>query len=713
MPLPQRELVGRANVLGVAIPTWRQRLHASDPGAVRLALALRAVVHLAVVLAVNDLIATGLGLTGTPRMIVLILGAVLAMIATFTMSEPTVAGRVVTLACLPVAMLATITLATLVDRHRILSLATYVAIMVLAVWARRFGPRAFACGMVAWIGYFIALFLQLSLAMLPVVALAVAAAAAVMLVLSTVLVPMSPRRRLRRMVDALDARVAIARHDAQRGRHGDDGHDLAVALLRVNEVAMLVDGQLAVPGAVRDPADAGRSRAAVLRVEHALAAVLEGATDDDALDAALEHLRAVAAGERTARGPVAGPFTPGVELFAGFLPGSVATVGAMVDDRPGLSLNTRQIVQITVAGSLTIVLGDLLSGQRWYWAVLACFLAFTGTATAAETARKAGQRAVGTVVGVVIAMPLLPLLGHALVTGLVTMLVALFVGFYFFRVSYTVLAVAVTVLVGELYELMGSFSDDLLWLRVTETAVGAAVGAVVAVCVLPTASRDAETAARARLAEDLRDALDAMAATIRGEAADLHERLRVLDAGLHQLTVIGVPMLRREVPGTRVPRAHVRGRLRAWVTCAVRVRALVHAIEDAPGGRVPGHPQVARTITAARGLTDDVLHGGSGDRVRELAALEGALLALHEIDGHRLVGAAPPDVTVTLIDVNGRERGHTRAADGHYELVVPASGAWQLVAGAPGHSPRVDRIVVDDTSRVVVHDLTMRSHAPR
>lgn len=756
----------------VGPPTVWQRVHASDPGSVRLTLSVRAVGNLVAVLGVT-LAATGaLGLTGMPRTVVLILASVLTMIATFTAADPTARGRALTVVCLPVTMLATVTLSTLVDRQRVLSLVTYVVVMVVVVWARRFGPRAFACGMVAWIGYFIALFLQLSFAQLPYVLLALGVATAVLLVLGGAVAPMSPSRRLRRMVDALVARVHVARWDAARGRL-DDEHALAAALLRANETAVLVDGQLAVPGAVRDPAAAPVVRAAVLRVELALAALLEaeaaGADHDDdratELDTALGRVAAVIADDRAGRAvpdlpAERAPFTPGADLFGGFLPGSAVTVGAMFDPAPAgatptgsrLSLTARQAIQIGVAGALTIVLGDLMSGQRWYWAVLACFLAFTGTATSAEITRKAGQRAVGTVVGVAVALPLLPLLGTAVPTAVITMLVALFVGFYFFRVSYTVLAVAVTVLVAELYALMGSFSEQILWLRVGETVLGAVVGAVVAVLVLPTPARRAESSARARLAEDLRDALTDVAAVVRGDASrvELHERLRVLDGDIHQLAVIGVPMLRREVPGTGVPRATVRRRLATWVTAAVRVRTVVHAVEDAVAGAgdargLPGHPALARAVASVHALADGSVLGrppdgddgrdAGGDRLRELAALHGALVALHEIDGRsrpdapavaatpeapagRVTGTArgrdgaPIDAVVTLVDANGRQHGRARAVDGRYTLTLPGPGAWQLVSGAPAHAPRADRVVVDGGPRVVRHDITLDPRTP-
>ncbi|MDL5158660.1 FUSC family protein [Actinomycetospora termitidis] len=752
----------------------RDRLLASDPGNVRIALATRAAVTLAVALGCSALLARLLGLAGTPAVVVIVLGAVLTMITTFTASDPTPAGRAVTQLCLPVAMLVGLTLSTLVDRHRVLSLLVFVLVMFAAVWVRRFGPRAFACGMVAWMGYFIALFLQLSFAQLPVVLASVGTTTVLLLVIALVVAPQRPARRLRRMVGSFAARTRIAlaehRDPARRPpwRRGDDtAHDRAV--LRVNETAVLVDGQLAVPGVLADPHRAGEVRAAVLRAEAALARALDGAGDDVTaaeVERTLADLEAVLDDDRRGRprrGAADGeppPFAPAAELFAGFLPGSAATVGPMVAPpdgdgggrtdrarRPleGMLLSTRQALQITLAGGLSIALGDAVSGQRWYWAVLACFLAFTGTATAAETVRKAVQRTVGTVVGVVVALVVVPLLGHSTTVALTVILVAIFVGFYLFRVSYTSLAFAVTLVVAELYELLGTYSSGLLALRVGETALGALVGGIVAVSFLPTTAVRAEHAARARLAEELRAATADVAALVHatGERPDLHARARALDAAVHQLALIGVPLSLRIAPGGARRRPLLARRLAAWVRCAVRVRALVDAAAEYERTRrsVPGlrHERVGAATRAVQGLVDALAAGhGPGehrhrrweespdDLLTELSALHGALVALHEIDptatpagpstptapagGTGVHGRVTDDAgrglaaVVTVVDANGVQRGRVRSGeDGRFAVgTLPDGRSWQLVVAAAGHAPHAGRVVGAGAHEVVL-----------
>ena len=741
--------------------SWRDRLLASDPGNVRLALATRAAASLALSLAVSTLLAGALGAQGTAAVVVLVLGAVLTMMTTFTASDPTTRGRVVTQLCLPVAMLAGIALSTLVDRHRVLSLGLFVVVMFVVVWVRRFGPRAFACGMVAWMGYFIALFLQLGFSQLPVVVVAVATTTVVLLLVALVLAPQRPARRLRRMVDTFEARVRIAeaeharpalRPPWRRARDVRAASDRAT--LRVNEAAVLVDGQLAIPRSLADPARAADVRAAVIRVESALARVLDaepGSPGDTA--PALAGLWAVLDDDREGR-PRADataeprPFVPGAELFAGFLPGSAVTVGPMVAPEvesggaTRMLLTTRQAFQIALAGGLAIALGDAVSGQRWYWAVLACFLAFTGTATAAETVRKAIQRTVGTVVGVVVALLVVPLLGDSTAMSLVVILVAIFLGFYLFRVSYTSLALAVTIIVAELYEMLGTYSGGLLALRVGETAIGAAIGGIVAVSFLPASAARAERAARARLAEELRAALIDVAAVVHGEdraePPDLPARARALDAAIHQLALIGVPLSLTLVPGAARRRPVLARRLAAWVRCAVRVRAVVEAAADYERTRRSDpevrHERVGAAVRAVRGLVDALADGhepgehrhrpaaGTGGLLGELSTLHGALVALHEIDPDAEAADAPTEpvervagrvtdadgrglpAVVTVVDGNGLQLGRTRAGtDGGFAVPVgPGTGAWQLVVAAAGHAPHAGRARGSLDHRVVL-----------
>src|SRR5262249_35921059 len=71
-------------------------------------------------------------------------------------------------------------------------------------------------------------------------------------------------------------------------------------------------------------------------------------------------------------------------------------------DKPsgGLLPTTRQAIQVSVAASLAIIIGELVSPARWFWAVIAAFVIFAGTNSWGETLTKGWQRMLGTALGV-------------------------------------------------------------------------------------------------------------------------------------------------------------------------------------------------------------------------------------------------------------------------------------------------------------------------
>jgi uncharacterized membrane protein YgaE (UPF0421/DUF939 family) len=185
-------------------------------------------------------------------------------------------------------------------------------------------------------------------------------------------------------------------------------------------------------------------------------------------------------------------FQPAVRLFGGWLPGSAqvsASASSEPDRRRGqrhsLAPYTRTAIQMGVAVGLAVVLGDVLSGRRFYWAVIAAFITFMGANNAGEQARKAIFRVVGTVVGIGIGSLLAHAIGHHTDWSIVVILVSLFFGFYFMRVNYAFMVIGITVMVSQLYVQLGEFSNSLLVLRLEETALGAAVAIAVVMLVVP------------------------------------------------------------------------------------------------------------------------------------------------------------------------------------------------------------------------------------
>jgi uncharacterized membrane protein YccC len=185
-------------------------------------------------------------------------------------------------------------------------------------------------------------------------------------------------------------------------------------------------------------------------------------------------------------------FSSSVVLAGGWLPGSAQVSneaslegGSRWGKRIHLKRHVRNAIQIGIAAGLAVALGDLVSPQRFYWAVIAAFITFMGAHNAGEQIRKALFRVGGTVVGIGVGSLLVSAVGHHTYLSIAIILVSLFLGLYLFRISYAFLAIAITITVSQLYQQLGEFTNALLLVRLEETALGAAVAIVVVMTVLP------------------------------------------------------------------------------------------------------------------------------------------------------------------------------------------------------------------------------------
>jgi uncharacterized membrane protein YgaE (UPF0421/DUF939 family) len=266
---------------------------------------------------------------------------------------------------------------------------------------------------------------------------------------------------------------------------------------------------------------------------------------------------AARSGEQGAR------FQPSTMLFGGWLPGSTQ-VSAAASQEPGhrfgdratLSPFTRTAIQMGVAVGAAILLGDVLSEKRFYWAVLAAFMTFMGTNNQGEQTRRAIARVVGTVIGIVAGSLLVSLIGNHPHVAIAVILLSLSLGIYLMRISNAFLIIGFTITVSQLYVQLGEFTNGLLLQRLEETAIGAAVTIAVVTLVLPLRTRrvlrvamrsNIEATAKliahatARLLGDQGDQGDA-GKTLRAEARDV-------DASYQTLITTAAP-IRRSLFGT-------------------------------------------------------------------------------------------------------------------------------------------------------------------
>jgi len=563
---------------------WRARwaelrttLTGVDPGLVRLRLG--GIAAASMILAV--LVMSGVrALTGEPVTAVLMAG-VLSMIGNLAVNEPDIRRLRVTTALMVPPALASVTAGTLLAPDRIVADVVFVAVMVTAVYIRRYGPRGNALGMAAMMGYFFTQFLKAAVGQIPFLLVAAAVGIGSTLLLRGWVFAENPGRTVERMTRAFRAHVhrlveATADLLAAAPDERDDAlRDVARRRTRLNETALLVADRLEQQREDDHP-DAGRDLLELDLLDAELAA--------ERLSVATRRL---VLGDHPPPGDVVRPLLAGMRSLGaatatGASPGAVAllrdtarrSVGAIVtgtpgpDDRAGralelgdraqrvgfaitrladalgapdlqpdapypaadpppapaadslpdlpgagtpppdpapapadapdpepapagLDLSTRQAVQVGVATSLAIVVGELVSPSRWYWAVIAAFVVFAGTTSRGDVLSRGSQRVVGTIGGVVAGMGLALVVGDRAVPALIIMFGCVFFALYLVRVSQALMAFWITAVLALLYGLIGQFSVETLVVRVEETAVGAAMGILAGYLILPKGTREA------------------------------------------------------------------------------------------------------------------------------------------------------------------------------------------------------------------------------
>jgi uncharacterized membrane protein YccC len=247
---------------------------------------------------------------------------------------------------------------------------------------------------------------------------------------------------------------------------------------------------------------------------------------------------------------------------------------------PGLRPTTRQAIQVSVAASLAIVTGELVSPARWYWAVIAAFVIFAGTNSWGETLTKGWQRLLGTLLGVPCGVLVATLFAGDTTASLVAIFVCLFCAFYFMTVTYSLMTFWITTTLALLYGLLGQFSFGVLMLRIEETAIGAVIGVAVAILVLPTHTRTT-------IRNDSRAFLTALSALVEismatmfggDEAVSPTEQARQLDRALQQFRVSAKPLL-AGVAGF-AGRRSIRRALRIFAACDRYGRSLARSAEQ-------------------------------------------------------------------------------------------------------------------------------------
>ncbi|MFE5723893.1 FUSC family protein [Streptomyces erythrochromogenes] len=341
---------------------------------------------------------------------------------------------------------------------------------------------------------------------------------------------------------------------------------------------------------------------------------------------------------------------------------------------------TRAAVQVACGAALATIGGQLISADHWYWAVLACWMVFFNTSSTGEIALKGSRRVAGTLVGALVGLFVASALAGHPWPAFVLTLVCVFGMAYTAALSYTAATFFITLMIALLSDLLGSYTDGLLLVRIAETAFGVLCGVVAAVVVLPRATGQRTDAL---LADALRALADAVTATARRLASPIADpspdgpvrAAHAADRRVEELARSLTPLVHPVAPhrSRRRTSLYVLGLLE---TCAYHARVLaVEAGRGAPGSW-SGSP--ARVLLEERARTLAV-------RLEELA--EG------RADGQPPPAGSAPHAGTPTPD-EARVLMHLRRMDddvGAIAEALPRAGKGPrdpaAAAGRPGREP--------------------------
>lgn len=594
---------------------WWNRFLASDPSLRRLRTAARVTSSVALAIAVMLPL---LAWWGQPLPLAMI-GAVVAINSSLGVNDPDRRQQQITNLLMPLPAAFALLLSILTAPWPLPHSLLFLVVIFAATYVRRFGPRFFPLGMVAFMGYFFAMFLGPQLPQLPALIAAAVAGALSAFAMRFVVLRDDPEGVLERGRRTLLAQVHGLLHAVRDvAEHPDSTQrrrELHNRSVRLNETSLMLEN---VVGQLDTLDEAGREllRQRILDVELAAENLLTplmrlvdhpsgGDTVPHAISALLAVLRTEPEEIRDATRLVAerieqqGSVAVAMavrRLGAGLaeLADATGELGGerQVEEAPepaeeaeppddeeaGLQRpELRMAIQVTCATALAIMLGQLVSPNRWYWAVITAFVVFISTNSRGELLVRAWQRTAGTMLGVVAGILVAAQIAGNTLAEIAMILVCVFLGFYFAGYSYAVMTFFITTLLGALYGMLGTFNVAVLETRLWETAVGAAAGVLAAVFVLPTRTRSLVRDNIQDFLLSLRDFLRGTGTEIseQGTANGLQESMRELDDGLQRVINSAKPLTTYRL---RSRRSQVQRSVAMLSGCAYYVRNLAVAL---------------------------------------------------------------------------------------------------------------------------------------
>jgi uncharacterized membrane protein YccC len=589
--------------LGHQLRDW---LAANDPAFSRLRQASR--VTLTIVFSFVILFAIHIVFVPLPT-ITYVLGILLSIQGGLTVRDRLPSEQLVTRLLGCIASVLVVSLAAIFESHRYISDLAFLGIIFAASWGRAIGVRWNAVGMFAFMSYFMGAYFHPTLAEIPLVAFGSVVSVLVAHAVRIWLLPDDWRRDLLRALESVRGRVnqilielaaAVADgrlSDGERKALAQSEERLKDAVLMAEsfvpkpvddvsavdspdaEVAMrLFDVHLAAESVIvlsqQSPPSFALLHAVIDRDEALMQRETDGYETLEDKDK-VETVRAViwlrdardALGDLIQRGRGTG--FRGLEASQDASSTPVKWPKFSLDD-PAM----RSALQITLATGIAMIIGLMLSRERWFWAVLTAFLVFNNTSSRGDTAIRALQRSVGTVLGIAIGMLLAALVAGHTAIAITTSVIAIFLGFYFLQISYATMTFFITIVLCLVYGMTGALTFDVLTLRIGETIIGALTGTLVAFFVFPAKTRSILDASLLKWFDALRTLLNAAFGNSPGlEIIQLSQKL---DAAYRDVATaarpLGVSWYLVKRPG------HIRQTLVIFMACTYWARVFARNI---------------------------------------------------------------------------------------------------------------------------------------
>lgn len=520
-----------------------------DPGLMRLRSAIRGTLTVAV----SFLALWRLSVYSHQSMFLSFVGVMMAQLGAIGINDIKIRDQKKTTLCVPFVASAALTIGVLVAHWHWVSIAILFVTTFGAIYVRKWGPRGSGLGLIAYFAYFASIFFKVPLSSLAFVIAGIYISGAFQFIIRFYLIPdravstiewslSAYRAGIRRLIRAIDREITAHPPDsiAEAAQTRAGREKIRRRMAQVNELALLSDDAIVTAGDTI-PNSGGLVRTLQGRVfdmELSARKVFEsvGAIPSAEVRASLVRLAERMEELRSVQKTLVAEEEAAVQKQTS----RASALSAKEIGLEGLPFYTRQAIQATLATMLATAFGTMVSHDRWYWAPMTAYVVFAG-ATRGENIRRAGHRLVGTVFGVIAGMLLATALAGHRDLEIAAVFIALFLGIHSVRAAYSWITFWFTAVVALFYSLVGLLSTEILILRLEQTVIGAACGAVMAMLVLPVSTRDTLRLELAKLLRILSSILlDVGQQNL--PRRERRERIRILERELADLRKVAGPL---------------------------------------------------------------------------------------------------------------------------------------------------------------------------